>query len=296
MTVKSMTAFARAAGEAPACHWSWEVKSVNSKGLDIRFRMPPGFDAIDIAVRERTAKRLSRGNLFIALTLKWREDAAEVRINEGLLEKLSGLAPTLKSAFPDASGLSLDGVLGLKGVVEVIDAGENDGVREGLSEPLLASFDEALDNLVSMREEEGARMADVLLGQIDEIETLQGQAASSAETQPEAIKARMTAQIAEVLSGEANVTEDRMAQEIALLVTKADIREELDRLNAHIAAARNLLGQNVPIGRKLDFLCQEFNREVNTICSKAQDVKLTGIGLDLKAVIEQFREQVQNIE
>lgn len=296
MTVKSMTAFARSSGEAPACHWTWEIKSVNAKGLDIRFRMPPGFDALDIAIRERTAKVLKRGNLFIALTLTWRQDATSFALNEDFLKKLAEIQPLLTKHFPVAAPLSQDGLLTIKGVVETVDAGASPDVLESLNAPLLASYDEALNGLVAMRSAEGARLAATLEAQIYEVNNLKDRASDLAATQPEVLRNRLKTQLADIRDQIPALSEDRLAQEVAILITKADIREELDRLSAHVAAARDLLAAPGAVGRKLDFLCQEFNREANTLCSKSQATELTTLGLELKAVIEQFREQVQNIE
>lgn len=295
MTISSMTGYARAAAQLGSTSWVWEIKSVNGRGLEVRVRVGHGFDGLDLFARELAAKRLKRGNLQVSLNLTRGEGNSPVRINRQFLNEvlnvIGEIAP--KNSYVDAP--RWDGLLALRGVIEQVEqttATEEDVAA--LDVQLRQSFSDALDNLIQMREAEGQRLAQMLLGHLDEITDLAARAGNVAALRPEAVKERMRAQLAHVM--DTNFPEDRLIQEIALLAVKADVREEIDRLNAHVAAARDLLKSGGSVGRKLDFLSQEFNREANTLCSKAQDVELTRIGLDLKAAIDQFREQVQNVE
>ncbi len=287
-----MTGFARAQGADAAVTWVWEARSVNGRGLEVRGRVPTGLEALDQAAREAAAKRFKRGNVNLTLTVQRTAAAGEVRINEALLEQLLAL----RAKFPQLGTPSFDGMLAVRGVIEVAEAAEDEAMVAAREAAMLATLGGALDALAAMRAEEGRRLDQILRGQLDSIEALVAQAGQTAAARPEALKERLRAGVAALLEANVPLPEDRLAQELALLVSRTDVREELDRLGAHIAAARDMLAAGGPIGRKLDFLCQEFNREANTLCSKSQDVELTRVGLDLKAVIEQFREQVQNIE
>ena len=295
MALSSMTGFARGHGAAGTYAWAWELKSVNSKGLDLKLRLPPGWEAIEPAVRMRASEMLSRGSVFANLTVT-REGAAPVaRINEpalnAVLAALEGLSGKVAGAPP-----SLDGILSLKGVMEVSEAPENEDERSAAETAVVAGFGEALKGLAGMRRTEGQALATILNARLSEIGALTARAEASPGRKPEAIKARLIAQVAELLEASQRFDADRLHQEAILLATKIDIREELDRLAAHVAQAKKLLADGGPVGRKLDFLSQELNRESNTLCSKANDLELTNIGLELKAVVEQFREQVQNLE
>ena len=291
-----MTGFARAEGATDTCTWGWEAKSVNGKGLDVRLRYPRGFDFIDVPTRERVAKRFKRGNVSLNLDINWTKAQASVVLNEDVLAQVLDAIPKVQAAVPDAQPPSIDGILGLRGVLEQADDDLNDDDVKGLEAVLLDGLDQLLDQLAEGRDAEGARMGGVLHDQLASIETLSEEAADLAALQPDAIRQRLAKQVAALVEDIGELDRDRLAQEAAVLMTKADVREELDRLTAHIEAARDLLGQDEPVGRRLDFLCQEFNREANTLCSKSSDTELTRVGLELKAVIEQFREQVQNIE
>lgn len=291
-----MTGFARADGSTPTCSWAWEAKSVNGKGLDVRLRLPRGFDVLDALARERVNKRFKRGNISLTLDLTWTRPLAQVRVNDAVLDQILAAADKVQAAHPDARPPSVDGLLGLRGVLEQIDDEPSADEREALEDELLAGLDQTLDQLIDGREAEGQRLGGVLHDQLADIETLAEQASEIAALAPDAIRARLIEQVEALTHDIAALDPERLAQEAALIMTKADVREELDRLSAHIAAARDLLGEGEPVGRRLDFLCQEFNREANTLCSKSSDTELTRIGLELKAVIEQFREQVQNIE
>lgn len=304
MPIASMTGFARAEGADPirsGATYMWEVRSVNGKGLDTRWRIPPGFEGLEIAVREAVGKRLKRGNVSVTLTVSSDSEQTSYRVNETLLDQIVEAARHWQVKTGDIAGVKpprLDGLLALRGVVEPVGESELDTeAREKRDAALIAILDVALVKLVEARAAEGARMETILTSHLDTIANLVEQAAATAALRPEAVKARLKEQVAALLEAQTQISEDRLAQELALLAVKSDVREELDRLRAHIAQARELIDEDKgPVGRRLDFLCQEFNREANTLCSKAQDVALTRIGLDLKAVIDQFREQVQNIE
>ena len=296
MPLNSMTGFARVEGASGAARWHWELRSVNGKGLDARFRLPFGLDRLDARLRAELARQLRRGNCQITLTMERSTEASPLRVNRDALrtvvEAVAELRRTMETAPPRP-----EGILALKGVLEnAEDVEETEEERAALDEALVASFAEAVSALARARAEEGAKLGTVLSGQIGLVEKLTADAAASPAATPEALKARIAAQVSELLGASPALAEDRLAQEAAILATKADIREELDRLIAHVAQARELLASDEPVGRRLDFLTQEFNREANTLCSKAADVSLTSIGLELKAVIDQFREQVQNVE
>ncbi len=296
MTVSSMTGFARSEGQSNGCSWTWELKSVNAKGLDVRCRVPNGFENLEKAARDRVAKTFKRGNVTVNLTFSWIKGDAGFRVNPQVLEELLATLPEIRKQLPDAAPPSVDGLLALRGVIEPVEEELSDVARSALDSEILESFEPALAALLAMRDDEGARLSEALDTRLDEIAGLSGNAEKLAALQPDAIRERLKTQVETLLADIPALSEDRLAQEAALLMTKADIREELDRLKAHEQAARELMGNSGAVGRKLDFLCQEFNREANTLCSKSQDVTLTRIGLDMKSAIEQFREQVQNIE
>lgn len=286
-----MTGFARARGEQGGDSWVWEVKSVNARGLDIRVRLPAGNDAVETRVRDAIARRFKRGAISATLNLQRAEGVSDYQVNRDLLDQLMAVTRELRDGEPDVETL-----LSVRGVVgpaeSVLDEAE-EAARQGA---FVTSFESALDGLATARREEGDRLSAILEARLVEIETLVEEAESEAAARPEAMRARMNAQLAEVLENAKAVSEDRLAQELALLAVKNDVREEIDRLGAHVAQGRDLLNQPEPVGRRLDFLCQEFNREANTLCAKSNDVALTRIGLALKASIDQLREQVQNVE
>jgi uncharacterized protein (TIGR00255 family) len=295
MSLSSMTGFARAHGMSGTYAWTWELKSVNAKGLDLKLRLPPGWEAVEAPVRARAAEGLARGAVFANLTVI-REGAAPVaRVNEPVL---AAVLATLKdlSGKVAASPPTLDGILALKGVMEVTEAEENEAERGAAEAAVVEGFVAAVRHLQAMRRHEGEALGKVLAARLDEIAALTARAEAAPGRKPEAIKARLAEQVAALLDTADRFDADRLHQEAILLAAKADIREELDRLAAHVAQARKLLADGGPVGRKLDFLAQEFNRESNTLTAKAGDVELTNIGLELKAVVEQFREQVQNLE
>lgn len=298
MTVASMTGYARAEGRDSQVSWFWEAKSVNGKGLELRFRLPSGHDTLEPFAREAAARRLKRGNVQLSLTVTRNAETPQVRVNTTLLAQLLSMCKEWEGRFPGVAPARLDGLFALKGVLEPMEAEDEDAeaVRQAREGALKATLETALDQLAQMRLSEGGRLKALLLGHLDEVVTLAARALACASLRPEAVRERLRQQVAAVLEAAPTLSEERIAQEVALIAVKGDVREELDRLGAHVAAARELIAAGGPVGRKLDFLAQEFNREANTLCSKSSDVELTRIGLDLKAVIDQFREQVQNIE
>ncbi|MBI2236204.1 MAG: YicC family protein [Magnetospirillum sp.] len=298
MTVASMTGYARAQGSDAQAAWVWEAKSVNGRSLELRSRLASGHDALEPYAREAAAKRLKRGNVQLSLTVTRITEAPQVRVNTALLSQLALLCQEWDGRHPGIAPARLDGLMALRGVLEPVEAedADADAVREGREAAMKATLDQMLDQLAATRLGEGARIGAVLVSQLEEIAALAERAGACASMRPEAIRERLKVQVAAVLDAAPTLNEDRVAQEVALIAVKADVREELDRLRAHVAAARELIEAGGAIGRKLDFLAQEFNREANTLCSKSSDVDLTRVGLDLKAVIDQFKEQVQNIE
>jgi len=293
VAIASMTGFAREAGTTGPYQWAWEVKSVNGRGLEVRLRVPPGYDAAAEEARALVQKALSRGQCQLSLTVNRAAGAPKVRVNRevlaSLVQALDGLA------LPDGvRPASVDGLLAVRGVVEIEEA-DDAGAAGELAAALREAAQRAAQGLVAARAEEGRALEGVIAGQLDAMERLVDAAEAHPGRQPEAIRARLEAQI-EALLAAAPLDPARLHQEAALIATRADIREELDRLRAHIASARELIEAGGAVGRRLDFLAQEFGREANTLCAKANDVALSRIGLDLKAAVEQFREQVQNVE
>ena len=293
MSVASMTGFARAEGEEFGIAWVWEIKSVNGKSLDLRLRLAPGFDALEPRLRALLAQRFRRGSFSASLAVS-RTAPATVRVNREALAQLIALMNELASEI-EAAPPRIDGLLGLRGVVETVED-ESDAVVEARRRAVLAGWASGIDRLAAARTEEGGRLSAVLRNQLAELTALVDAAAACAATQPEAIRERLRTMLANVSDLAPGIPEDRVAQEMALLIARSDVREELERLRAHLDQAGDLLEQNDAVGRRLDFLCQELNREANTLCSKSADLELTRIGLSLKAAVEQFREQVQNIE
>lgn len=296
MTIASMTGFARGEGQKEGCLWTWELKTVNARGLDVRCRIPQGFERLELAVRQRAAAVLKRGNLTATLSLTWRGAQQGVRINPEVLEQMLALVPHIQHRLADCRPPSADGLLSLGGVIDVLDPMPTGEARAALESALLAGLDRALVALSNVRVAEGVRLEAVLRGHLQRLATLCERARALASVQPTAIFARLNEQLAILVGQSPALTSERLAQEAALLAARADAREELDRLRAHHEAALALLDGGGPVGRQLDFLCQELNREANTLCAKSGDIELTRIGLDLKVTVEQVREQVQNIE
>lgn len=295
MALSSMTGFARSQGASGPYTLEWELKSVNAKGYDLRLRLPPGWDELEAVARKRAAELLSRGTVYANLAVKRADAVSSVRINEDVLASIVKVAGTLASKI-DAVAPSIDGLLSIKGVIEVVEPVSNEEEDKAARAAAAFAFEQALTSLVEMRKREGTALGQILMQRMDEIEKLAAKAEAAPGRKPEAIKARLAEQIATLLEASERFDPDRLNQEALLIATKADIREELDRIASHIAQAREMLGKGGAVGRRLDFLAQEFNREVNTCCSKSNDIELTNIGLEMKNVVEQFREQVQNLE
>ena len=291
----SMTGYARKDGGDGLLTWTWEVKSVNGRSLDVRCRIPSGYEGLEPVARGMVQKHCARGNVQVSLSVNRGNLPRSLRLNREALERVTEILGELEGATA-AAPARLDGLLALPGVLEMQEPEETKeelDVREAAMEEDLIL---ALESLSAMRRGEGARLKTLVTGHLDEVARLTEAAGACASARPEALRTRLRQQVEELLQASPALPEERLAQELALLATKADVREELDRLGAHVAAARELVEGGGAVGRRLDFLCQEFNREANTLCSKAGDVALTRVGLDLKAVIDQLREQVQNVE
>jgi uncharacterized protein (TIGR00255 family) len=295
MALSSMTGFARAQGVSGPYAWAWELKSVNAKGFDLRLRLPQGWDAVDAPVRAKAAEALARGTVYGNLSVERQGVVPTVTINEDVLNAVLGAVDKLKGRI-GAAPPSVDGILGLKGVIEVGEQEISADQRAAAEAAVTTGFASALADLVKARRDEGAALARMLTVRLDEIAALTERAEKAPGRQADAIKARLAEQVAVLLEAGNRFDPERLHQEAILLASKADIREELDRLGAHVAQAKKLIGGGGPVGRRLDFLSQELNRESNTLCAKSNDVELTNIGLELKSVVEQFREQVQNLE
>ena len=295
MTIKSMTGFARSDGVLGCVGWHWEIRSVNGRGLDLRPRLPPGYEALEGRIREAVGKRIARGNLSVNLNVKRSEGETRLKLNEAALAQvlaaLDGLAARLKAAPPRPEAL-----LAIKGVLEAVEPEESEAEVEARNAAMLAGLSAALDDMVRAREAEGRHLSAIVLEQVATIERLVETVARSPSRSPEAIRQRLKEQVGRLMATGAPLDEGRLYQEAAMLATRADVEEELKRLGAHISSARELIAAREPAGRRLDFLAQEFNREANTLCAKSSDPETTRAGLELKAVIDQMREQVQNIE
>ena len=297
MGVSSMTGFARAEGEADGISWVWELRSVNGRALELRLRLPPGFEPLEQQLRAALGQRCRRGNVSATLSVT-RLVPPAIRVNGPMLDQLVALVRHVSGDIAKDTDIApprLDGLLAVRGIIETVED-DPEPVIEARRAAVLAGWSQALDRLAAARAEEGARLDSLLAGQRARLAALVDEAAASAAAQPAAIRTRLEALLAELSALAPPIREERVAQELAMLVTRADVREELDRLHAHIAQAGELLARGDAIGRELDFLCQELNREANTLCSESADIELTRIGLSLKAAIEQFREQVQNLE
>ena len=294
-----MTGYARAQGADERRRWVWEARSVNGRNLEIRCRVPQGFDRLENPSRTAVGNRLKRGNVSLTLTLTSEQTGKPLRINRALLAELALLVEEVRKGT-GAAAPTADGLLRVRGVIEEeSETAETEEAIAALDRAINQTLDEVLKALVVARAAEGRALNAVIDRHVVEIEGLCGRAAERATAQIGTLRARFESQLGELLERAPPLSEERFAQEVALLVGKADVREELDRLSAHIAQARTLLAEarvDNPVGRKFDFLCQEFNREANTLCSKSADIELTRIGIDLKGAIERLREQVQNVE
>jgi uncharacterized protein (TIGR00255 family) len=288
-----MTGFARADGTAGHGRFHWELRSVNGRGLDVRLRLPSGYETLERNVREAVAKEMTRGNVSVTLSVDTGAASSAVRINEGVLALMLATVERLSDGGRLAPATP-EGVLGLKGVIELGEPAEGDS--EFAKAGILAALETGLRDLTSSRRAEGQRLEAVIVTQVDEIERLVGRISTLPGRSPDAVRARLADLVQRLIGTGVGLDPERLHQEAVIVATRADVEEELKRLGAHIAAARQLVSETAASGRRLDFLAQEFNREANTICSKSGDVEMTRLGLDLKAVIDQLREQVQNIE
>lgn len=295
MPLKSMTGFGRADGQRGAVSWVWEARSVNGRGLDVRHRLPPGLEALEPKLRDAVQARFARGSLNLTLTTTREAGGAQIRVNPAAVAAVVEAVAAMRAAIPGETTVAIDGLLGLRGVLDYAEAQDSETEVEARQAAVLASLDAALAQLADARQAEGRRLEAVLREALSDIERLVGEVAASPARTPAAIAARLADQI-QRLAGQVGLDAARLHQEAVLVATRIDVEEELKRLGAHIAAAHDLLAAKEPVGRKLDFLTQEFNREANTLCSKANDPGITRAGLALKAVIDQMREQVQNIE
>ena len=294
---QSMTGFASGQGEALGFTWTWDLRSVNARGLDIRVRVPDWIDGLEQALRGLLTKRMARGNVTVSLRVQTSGNETAQELNEAQLERVLDAMMRIE-AEAMARGLSLTAstAADLIGVRGVMDAPQQQTDPADIRARLLEDFEPVLQSFLASRQSEGAALADVLKSQVDRIAELVTASEHVAETRKEEQAARMRAAMARVMETQDGLDEQRIAQELALIAVKADVTEEIDRLRAHVDAARGLIAAEGAVGRKLDFLMQEFNREANTLCSKAQSSALTAVGLELKSVIEQMREQVQNVE
>jgi len=295
MTLKSMTGFARADGVHGDTNWSWEARSVNGRSLELRLRLPAGFEGLEIKARRLAQEKLARGNCTLNLSVRREAGRTEIRLNEAALAQAQAVAERAQT-LTGLKAARLDTLLSMRGVVEAAEAEESEEAQSALYRALLAGLAGVLDELVRARKAEGERLQAVLSKQLATIGALVEHAAAAAARQPEAIAMRLAEQIARLAEAAAGLDPERVYQEALLLAAKADIQEELDRLRAHLAAAIELVESDQAVGRKFEFLAQEFNREANTICSKASDIEISRAGIELKTVIDQLREQVQNIE
>ena len=296
MNLQSMTGFARTVAENDGASIAWEVKSVNGKSVEVRLRLPQGFERLEPAVRQTLQKRFSRGNFQATLTVgRAAGQQAQPVVNEAFLRDLAGLAKRLQDQF-GVGPATADGLLSLRGVLDIPETSETEEVRAALDSAILSALETALTGLEQARQSEGEALRSLLSGHIDAIQALTLQAEVDPSREPAAIRERIAEQVRLLMDASANLDAGRLHMEAAFLATKADIREEIDRLKTHVASGRALLANGGAIGRKLDFLAQEFNRESNTLCSKSNAATVTAIGLELKAVVDQFREQVQNLE
>ena len=295
MALSSMTGFARSHSASGPYAFEWELKSVNAKGFDLRMRLPPGWDDLEALAKKQAGELLARGTVYANLNIKRTGAVATVRVNEDVLASVVRVAGELAGRI-DAVAPSIDGLLAIRGVIEVVEPESNEAEDKAAKAAAAAAFEQALADLVEMRRREGTTLGQILSQRMDEIERLARKAEAAPGRKPDAIKARLAEQIAALLDASDRFDPDRLNQEALLIAARADIREELDRIASHISQAREMIGKGGPVGRRLDFLAQEFNREVNTCCSKANDLELTNTGLEMKNVVEQFREQVQNLE
>lgn len=295
MSLHSMTGFARSSGEEGAFRWNWELKSVNNKGLEIRTKLPGFLDGFDIELKKLIGAKLARGSVFLNLSISRTADAEQFVVHEERLQQLTNVAASL-SGTPGIESARIDGLMAVKGVVDLVAEEPNEVEVNNLKTSLKSDLSTLLDRMREARASEGARMQSVLTEQLSDLRKLIQAAREAVGDRDAAMRDRFEQQLAKLSKLDKPVPEERLAQEIALMAVKSDIQEEFDRLDSHFEEAEKLLKSGKPVGRRLDFLCQEFNREANTLCSKSSDTHVTRIGVDMKVLIDQFREQVQNIE
>lgn len=295
MTLTSMTGFARRDGEYGRLAWHWEVRTVNAKGLDVRVRLPQGFESIEQRVRETCRKKLSRGSCFVALSVSRDTGSAEIRLNESALREAANAARKAAELI-DADLPRLDGLLSIKGVLEISEPEEDDEERQRQRDAIVTDLEQALELVIEARRGEGARLSQVIQDDLAEVSRLVGIVENAPARSADSIRGRLREQVEKLLESSSSLDADRLHQEAVMIAAKVDIQEEIERLKAHVEAANELVAATDAVGRRLDFLMQEFNREANTICSKSNDTEISHAGLELKAVIDRLREQVQNIE
>lgn len=295
MALQSMTGFARLDGQSGRYQWAWELRSVNGKGLDIRLRLPTGFERLEVEIRRIVGQHFARGNIQATLNVQTGEACVQAEVNQAALDAVLALRERLAGVI-DPAPVRLDTLLGLRGIIDFRDVDDDPAAVEALDREITQGLETVAAAMRRMREAEGAALDVVLRSQVDAIERLTAIVENDPSRTPSEIRARLAAQIATLMDAASGLDQDRLHAEVALLATRSDVREEIDRLKAHVFAARDLLARGGPVGRKLDFLAQEFNRESNTICSKSNSAAVTAAGIELKVVIDQFREQVQNLE
>ena len=295
MPIKSMTGFARRDGSLGQVTWHWELRSVNGRGLDVRLRIPSGMDALEQKARKEINARLTRGNVSANLLVQRPSGDVEVRLDENNLAQVLAAAERVREKT-GAKTVGAEAILAIKGVLEIVEKEEDDKTKATRRDAIVNDLKSALDDLNTARRSEGTKLAELIDGHLGEIEKLNEEIAAAPSRTPQAIADRLKVQIERITETSATFDPERLHQEAVLLATKSDISEEVDRIAAHVAAGRELLAGGSPAGRKLDFLTQEFNREANTLCSKSNDIEITRCGLAMKAIIDQMREQVQNIE
>ncbi|MDE2445667.1 MAG: YicC family protein [Alphaproteobacteria bacterium] len=295
MTLASMTGFASDAGSVGDLTWVWELKSVNGKALDVRLRMPQGYDHLEIQSRNIIMQHFKRGNIQAGLSVSNGKAHEKLSINTEVMDQYLALARELHAKMGGEAPRA-DNLLAMRGVLEVVPVAMTEEEQKSRDAAILTSLDEAVAALDAARLAEGSRLRGTLVEQVKYIARLTNAAKTNPSRSPDAIKARLKEQVTRILEASNSFDPDRLHQEAVMIATRADIQEEIDRLNAHVSAAHDLLASTEPVGRKLDFLAQEFNREANTLCSKAGDKTMSAIGLEMKTIIDQLREQVQNIE
>ncbi|MBM3502758.1 MAG: YicC family protein [Alphaproteobacteria bacterium] len=292
--ISSMTGFGRATGQEGAYRWTWEVRSVNGRGLDVRCRVPQGFEVLEASIKPLAAQRFDRGNINLSLTVQRDHGSDTLRVNEAVLKQLIAVSERL-SAAGRFSPVTVDGLFSARGVIEIAEAAEDDQVLARRDAAIVATATAALDGLLQSRRREGEKLGRVIQDLLAEIGQRITAASTLAEQRRTTWRERFSSQVDALLTDRPDLSEERLNQEVALLMVKGDVSEELARLTAHVTAVGELMAAKAP-GRKLDFLCQELNREANTLCSKSSDVALTAVGVDLKVAIDRLREQVQNLE